>query len=194
MEYVLIYAAGLWTACLGLVALIQQGYIRVAWPKLETVTQYNRFVKWIGLGGGVISFVAGICFSLDPTFDQTALVELLASLTSLIGFLVATFSVLAGPALKQFLSQYILVGIQWLLIAGPTGLMFAGMIMFAATHGQSVFHTGMALFACMGPTNLMIEWAGKHKTTEETLNWVAATLVLLGALVQTSVALAKFMK
>jgi len=63
---------------------------------------------------------------------------------------------------------------------------------FSSTHGQSILLMGMALFACMGPTNMMIEWAGKHKSTEESLNWTAATLVLLGALVQTSVTLAKF--
>lgn len=130
--------------------------------------------------------------ALDPAFDSLPFAELLASLLSLVGFLLATFSALAGKELKQFLSEIVVQGISWLLIALPSGLMLAGMLTIGASSGPKVLVTGIAMFTCMLPTNLMIEWAARHQLADARLNWAAATLVLLGALVQVSISLSRF--
>lgn len=173
--------------------LIKEGVIKIRCPEISAASQYNRLVKRVLAVSFFLGCALSFRFAVAKTFDPLQVAELLANISNLLGFVLATFAVLASSGAKNFIVGFLVDPLAWALLGTTFGMSIAAPVIEALKlpHGGGVMTFSLVAFGFCAACVFLMDWALKQKSVDDKLKWSAAALVLSGSSIQVVVSAAK---
>ena len=176
-----IYVLAAWNIGTLIYVILAETQFKIPWPTIDTVARHNTVAKWTLVASFGISLAIAFRFTIAPTFNSFAFLDLCSKLLSFSGFYFATYAILGSEPFKKSLSQYAVNIFGWSLLGVPLGFAIGGGILsFWWPNGSTIGHLGLNAIFCSGPIITMLELTKRKTSDDDKLKWFAAVLVLTG--------------